>query len=118
MIFREGLTSEKSRQLDFYKLKANGSLKAADCQKYFQDIFGNPTELTLKVKSPEVYQSRRSGKVCMISLTDPDKSALFKERQLVLFKYKESVYGLVFRFKKATTGDDLAEIRSFVDTIH
>lgn len=119
IITREGSIGSDRRMMDFYEFSSanDGPLNLENCQKHFTEVFGDPKSISLKMGKTEIYQSRRSGKVCLTPVIDPDPKALFKERHLAVFKRADKTYGLVFRFNKATTKDDTTQIKVFIDSL-
>ncbi len=104
-----------NRDVDVYEFKDNNSkMNKSLCEKLRDRTFGPPDEISLKIKSTELFPSPRSGLVCQSVLVDPGTVPLFKERHFVTFVINFKTYGLVFRSKEAMTLQQVESVRKFV----
>lgn len=102
------------RQVDVYIFPEEKETKINPvvCEQLLGKIFGPLKESSLKYQGTELYQGR-TGKTCLARLDDPDKSAKFPQRYVLLGVINMKIVGLVFKLSGPAKADAQENMKSF-----
>lgn len=117
ILTRTSVKDSLETDIDVYEFPSTKKMDKTVCESLRDQVFGPAKEISLKVKSLELFSSPRAGEVCESSLTDEDPNGKIKERHFMAFKLGDKTYGLVFRFMKTPSKEQSEDARNFVKSL-